>query len=280
MATVGDTATAKKATASNQLRWWRELGLILGFYLVYSWVRNQFGSASVSSDQAFSNAETVIDIQEAIRLYVEPDIQSWFVDWGWFLRFWNIYYGTLHFVVTAGVMLYLYLRQPADYPKWRTIGLATTGLALVGFAAFPLMPPRLLGDCGEFGACVASPFVDTVAVHGGWVSMSSGAMEAVSNQYAAMPSLHFGWSMWCFLAMRPHLRSTPAKVAMALYPWLTLFAIIVTANHYWIDAVGGLVVLGLGWLLGTALNNRFGPKTAVLDPLTGQGTGNGDTVGQ
>ncbi|OWY62752.1 hypothetical protein B7486_56745 [cyanobacterium TDX16] len=64
-----------------------------------------------------------------------------------------------------------------------------------------------------------------------------------------MPSLHFGWSMWCFLALYSVLRNRLGKVLIALYPWLTLFAIIVTGNHYWIDAVGGALILTVGYLL-------------------------------
>lgn len=242
--------------ARSRLKWWREALLVLGFYLIYSWVRNQFGSASVGADRAFENARDIIDLQRAMGLYIEPDIQGWFVDHGWFLRFWNIFYGTLHFLVTGVAMVFLYRRYPAEYPRYRNIGLATTGIALVGFAAYPLMPPRLLGDCGEYGACVESPFVDTVAVHGGWWSFDSGAVEAVSNQYAAMPSLHFAWAFWSFMVLAPRVRTLAARAAITAYPWLTVFAIVVTANHYWIDAVGGGVVLVAGWLVGNAITAK------------------------
>lgn len=237
------------------LRWWREVVLVLGFYLVYSWVRNRFGSAAVDPDVALTNALRVIDLEKAMGLYVEADIQGWFLDSGWFLRIWNIFYGTFHFVVTGAAMVLLYLKYPADYPRFRTIGLATTGLALVGFALFPLMPPRLLGECGPFGGCVDSTYVDSLAVHGGWWSFSDGPMEAVSNQYAAMPSLHFAWAFWSYLVLAPRVRSTAAKVAITLYPWITVFAIVVTANHYWIDALAGGLVLAGGYAIGTPIAN-------------------------
>jgi hypothetical protein len=249
-------------TARSGLRWWKEALLILGFYLVYSWIRNQFGSAAVDPDVAFRNAEYILDIQGAMALNIEDEIQSWFVDWGWFLRFWNIFYGTLHFLVTGFAMVYLYRTDPRAYPKWRTFGLATTGLALVGFAAFPLMPPRLIGDCSEYGACLASPFVDTVAVHGGWWTFSSGAVEQVSNQYAAMPSLHFAWAFWSFMVLGPRLRNRAAVWFMWAYPWLTVFAIVVTANHYWIDAVGGGIALAAAWWIA----GRIHPEAHVQLP--------------
>lgn len=240
-----------------RLRWWREVGLILGFYLVYSYVRNQFGSAAVSPSTAYDNAVKIIDIEKAIGLYQESRIQSWFIDSTAFIQFWNLFYGTFHFAVTVAVFVFLYRRRPRIYPFWRTAFLATTGLALVGFAVFPLMPPRLLADCSEYGACVASgPFVDTVKDIGGLWSFDSGTAQKVSNQYAAMPSLHFAWAMWSALAMASHVRSPAARWLNASYPLFTLFAIIVTANHFWIDALGGVVVLAAGLLFATWLHGR------------------------
>ena len=248
----------------HRLRWWKEALLILGFYLIYSWVRNRFGSAAVSPETAYDNARRIIDLEAWMRLDFEEALQGWFLDWGWFLRIWNIFYGTGHFLVTGFALIWLYRRHPQDYSFWRTTGLATTGLALVGFAVFPLMPPRLLSDCGTFGACVPTEFVDTVAVHGGWWTFSSGTMEEISNQYAAMPSLHFAWAYWSYLILAPRLENRAAVWFMRAYPWLTTFAIVVTANHYWIDAVGGGLVLVAGWAYATWWHERGRPMLVRL----------------
>jgi PAP2 superfamily len=257
------------------LRWWREILYIVAFYLVYSWIRNQFGSEAVSIDHAFHNARRVIDLENGLGLYVEPHVQSWFVTGDWsangsvaleygfpgaklFLEFWNVFYGTFHFIVTAGTLLWLFVRFPATYRKWRNILMFTTAAALVGFSLFPLMPPRLLADCGTFGACATRhDFVDSLAHVGSLWSFDSGTMQKVSNQYAAMPSLHFAWSMWCFLALYRKLRSPWTRALIAVYPWATLFAIVVTANHFWLDAAGGALILSLGYLVGTWSTQRF-----------------------
>ncbi len=253
-----DTHTVTGPTDQRTLRWWIEIGLLGTFYFVYSWVRNQFGSAVVDPSVALDNANTIIDIEKAVGLYVEPTIQGWFLGWDLFLRFWNIFYGTLHFIVTPIALGYLYWRYPRDYPRYRTVGLFTTGMAIVGFALFPLMPPRLLGDCGTYGGCVEdSPYVDTMAEIGGIWSFDSEAIADISNQYAAMPSLHFAWSFWCFLVLYPRMRRRSLRIAIAVYPWLTVFTIVVTANHFWIDAVGGAVVLSLGFLFGNALTKAL-----------------------
>ncbi|HMQ24465.1 MAG TPA: phosphatase PAP2 family protein [Acidimicrobiales bacterium] len=235
------------------LRWWRELLYVAAFYFVYSFIRNRFGSASVGIEHAFHNAQTVIAIERAVGLYHEEGIQDLFIGNRLFMQFWNVFYGTFHFAVTIFAMVFTYRRFPARYPLWRNTLAFTTGLALIGFALFPLMPPRLLDSCGPYGACARYGFVDSLAQFGGLWSFDSGAMSKVSNQFAAMPSLHFAWSMWCFLVLYRNVRSPVAKVLVAAYPWLTLFAIMVTANHYWLDAVGGAVILAVGYVLGSLL---------------------------
>ena len=98
----------------------------------------------------------------------------------------------------------------------------------------------------------------------------------ISNQYAAMPSLHIGWSTWCALAMWQLTRKRWARVLIVLYPVVTLFCIVVTANHYWIDAVGGLLALGVGYLIGRGL---FG-GTPPPDPAGRRaGRSSADNVG-
>ena len=237
------------------LHWWAEALLVLSFYVVYSAIRNLFGSETVSATTALANAERVIDLEQALGLYVELDVQRAFIDWRWFIQFWNIFYGTFHFAVTIFTLVWIYRRFPHLYALHRSTFLCTTGLALVGFALFPLMPPRLLSDCGEYGACLAAlhPYVDTVTDVGGLWSFDSGTMQEVSNQYAAMPSLHFAWASWCGLVLWPTMRSRTARGLTAAYAPATLFAVVVTGNHYWIDAVGGLAVLGVGWLLALVL---------------------------
>ena len=113
------------------------------------------------------------------------------------------------------------------------------------------MPPRLLSDCGQYGACRpgAYPFVDTVSDIGGLWSFDSGTMQEVTNQFAAMPSLHFVWATWCVVALRPVLRRRWTQGLIAAYPVATLFAVVVTANHYWLDAAAGVVLLAAGYLV-------------------------------
>lgn len=275
--------------SGRRLRWWRELIYVVVFYAVYSFVRNTFGSnAGVGREAvaiAYGHAKDVIAIQKAMQLWIEPGLQRWYLDLpgrgG--IRFWNIYYGTAHFIVTIVALVALFRRQPDRYSKWRNTLAAMTALALIGFASFSLMPPRLLGDTTTYGACREQQVPncngygveDTLARYGGLWSFDSGAVANVSNQYAAMPSLHTGWSTWSALVLIPMLRRRWAKILMALYPVATVFDILITGNHYWLDAVGGLVVLGGGWIIGSQLaafverrhKRRTAPPARVAEPV-------------
>lgn len=224
------------------------MGLILAFYVVYSVVRNSQGSAVVSEARALRNALQVIRWEKVVGIYHEEAVQEAFLDWNGFIEFWNLFYGTFHFFVTIFALVFLFRRFPARYRRWRNTLAVTTALALIGFATYPLMPPRLLP--------ASHGYVDTLRVYGSLWSFDSGTMSKISNQYAAMPSLHFAWAMWCTLVLVPALRSRWAKAAAAIYPLFTLFAIVVTANHFVLDAVGGAVVLAVGAVIGFAIAAR------------------------
>jgi len=293
----GDATEPSDAqVAAGRLRWWRELLYLAVFYAVYSSVRNLFGSQGTGDDidatVAYEHALQIIDIQRAMGLYFEAEVQRWYLDLPamGLIRLWNIFYGTAHFVVTAGALIWLYHTDKARYPRWRNTLLVTTAVAIVGFASYSLMPPRLLDDPGKYGACriyapaaafAAEPdekivegcdrygYVDTLAVHGGWISFDDEKAAGLTNQYAAMPSMHIGWSVWSALVLAPMVRRRWARVLAWTYPVLTLFTIIVTANHYWLDAVGGLAALGFGAVVARWLTARFQARQAQGDlPIT------------
>ena len=89
-----------RVSSNERLRWWVEVALVLGFYGIYTGIRNLFGSASVSPQRALDNANDVIRLERAVGLFHEQSIQSWFLDWDWFMWAWNVFYGTFHFIVT------------------------------------------------------------------------------------------------------------------------------------------------------------------------------------
>jgi len=226
---------------------WREIVYSLGFYFLYSFVRNTFAVGSTTS--ARSNAESLIDLEKALGIFNEERIQRYFIEDFFirpeiFVRSWNMYYGSFHFVVTVGALVFLFVNDRRRYALWRNVLAWTTGLALIGFSLYPLMPPRLIG--------APFTFVDTLEVFGGLWSFDTGAVEKLSNQYAAMPSLHCAWATWCALALWPLCRHWWTKTLCVIYPMATLFAIVVTGNHFWLDAVGGWLTLAAGFAIGGA----------------------------
>jgi hypothetical protein len=226
-------------------RWYREVLYIAVFYGAYTLTRNSQGSAKVSTEMAFHNAKKIVRLERGLGMFHEESIQQWFLGWRRFLQFWNVYYGSAHFVVTIAALVWCFFRAPHRYARARNALAAMTALALIGFAVFPLMPPRLMPT--SYG------FVDTLRVFGGLWNFDSGAIAKVSNQYAAMPSLHFGWASWCTLVWWPAVEHRAVRILLALYPFFTLFAIVVTANHYFLDAAGGLVVFLLGVVIGRTI---------------------------
>ena len=243
-APVAARPAAAAVARGARLRWWREVLYILAFYGVYTAIRDTQGVKSTATS-AFRHARAVISVERNLFMYHERAVQHAFIHLHFFLQFLNAYYGTAHFVVTTVALIWLFRRDQARYPLWRNTLALTTGLALVGFALYPLMPPRLLP--GSYG------FVDTLRQFGGSWSFDSGAVQRVSNQYAAMPSLHFGWSLWCACVIVPACRRPWGRVLAIAYPVVTVFAIVVTANHYVLDAAGGAVVFGVAYALARPL---------------------------
>ena len=239
----------------HRLYWWGELIAVAAFYGIYSFVRNLHHG---NEAEAFQHAKDIIDVQKSLGINHEQAIQAWALGSRAFIIACNYFYGSLHFIVTAGVMIYLYRRWTDDYPRWRnTLGIATA-LALIGFAFFPLLPPRLMP--ASYG------FVDTLAKDPAFWSFNSGAVSKISNQFAAMPSVHCAWALWCACALVPRVKHLWAKALAAIYPVTTVTVIVVTANHYLLDAVGGFFVFGVGYV-AARIFTRAG-RGPVLEPVS------------
>lgn len=228
--------------------WVRELVIILAFYYTYETIRSFADHTGITS-HAYSNAHRLVRLEQWLHIFWEQPIQHAFLGATWLIKAMNIYYGTLHFVVTIGLLIWLYVRRPAAYRPMRNLLGLTTGLALIGYYSFPLAPPRLY-KCNnnipvptKGGYVIGRCFVDTLDKVGGLWSYHSPVAKAVANQYAAMPSLHFGWALWCAIVIWRYATHRTSKVWSVLYPFLTLSAIVITANHWFLDAAGGSVIV-------------------------------------
>jgi PAP2 superfamily len=254
----------------RRLYWWGELIAVAVFYFVYSFVRNlHHGNQS----DAFRHALDLMRFQKSLGINHEQAVQAWALGSRTFIIAANYFYGSLHFIVTGGAMIYLYRKWTDDYPRWRNTLAIATGLALIGFAFFPLAPPRMF-DGTNWHLAFSIPnlhFVDTLAKDPAFWSFNSGAVNKISNQFAAMPSVHCAWALWCACALVPRLKHVWAKVLAAIYPAMTVTVIVVTANHYFLDAVGGFFVFTVGYVLARVFT-RAGRGPAVSPPAPAPAT--------
>jgi hypothetical protein len=173
------------------------------------------------------------------------------------MAFWNIYYGTVHFVLPVVTLVWLYRAMPVRYIRWRNTLVLMWAIAVLTFWLYPLMPPRLMPERFDF--------VDTAAEYfnfGPQVTVEFGAdgqpteraLEQYGNPFAAMPSFHVGWSTWCLLALWPLVRWRWLRALLVAYVGGVIFCITVTANHWLLDAVGGWIVLALGYAAAVVID--------------------------
>jgi membrane-associated phospholipid phosphatase len=261
-----DIAGPGPRTKRFRFGWLVETGVGIAIYFLYDTLRDQaMGTAS----EALRHGKQVVDIERFFGLYQEHRIQQAFLPWHWFISFWNIYYGTIHFVMPVVALVAMYRKTPARYVRWRNALLFMLAFGLVGFWLYPLTPPRLMPAHYDF-VDAASRFFNfgpqqriKLNANG---EPTAAARAAFGNLYAAMPSLHVGWSTWSALSLIPVCRRTWLKVLVGLYPFATIFAIVVTGNHWILDAIGGWVVLAMGYgasrLLEAGLARRRGSPAA------------------
>ncbi|MFC9298721.1 phosphatase PAP2 family protein [Streptomyces sp. NPDC057011] len=235
-----ERALLNRLRSPRRPRIWFEVVLIAVSYWTYSLIRNAVPEQKAA---ALANADWIWSAERALGIAVEQSVNHAVNSVTWLIVGMNYYYATLHFIVTIGVLVWIYRFHPGRYAPTRLVLFATTGVALVGYYFFPLAPPRLMNG---------QSFVDTVLVHHTWGSMASGNLKQMSNQYAAMPSMHIGWSLWCGLTIFAVASAPWARILGLLYPTATLVVIVATANHFWLDAVGGMLCLGFGYTLSRA----------------------------
>ncbi|MER5486139.1 phosphatase PAP2 family protein [Streptomyces sp. NPDC002812] len=230
-----ERALLSRLRVPRRPRIWFEVLLIAVSYWTYSLIRNAVPEQKAA---ALANADWIWKVEQTLGIAVEQKINHAVDSVTWLVVGMNYYYATLHFVMTIGVLVWIYRFHPGRYAATRLILFATTGVALVGYYFYPLAPPRLMNG---------QNFIDTVLVHHTWGSMASGNLKHMSNQYAAMPSMHIGWSLWCGLTIFAVASAPWARILGLLYPTATLVVIVSTANHFWLDAVGGMLCLAFGY---------------------------------
>ncbi|QDI67854.1 hypothetical protein CD934_03595 [Streptomyces calvus] len=213
----------------------RELLLVTGLFLLYKAGRRL---AAGHTGEALGNGRDMWDLERALHLPGEGAVQSLLLHGDGVVQLANTYYAAVHFPATAVFLVWLWLRRPAHYVWARRVLAAVTAAALVLHLTFPLAPPRLLPATG---------LVDTARLYGPSV-YGPPRTDQLSNQFAAMPSLHFGWALMVAVGLIVVAR-TRWRWLWLLHPAVTLLVIVGTANHFWLDALVATALLGLALAL-------------------------------
>lgn len=221
-----------------RLSWVLELSSIALGYAAYAVIRVLAPHQQAAS---FAHAGQVEDVESALGVFVELDANAFLAQHAWLSTCAGYYYATLHFIVTPLLLIWLWRRRQASYAPLRSALVLATGIALVVYAAWPLAPPRFALDGAE-DSVIANPLLGH-AGHG---------VSGLVNEFAAMPSMHVGWALWCAVAVVT-ATSTRWRQLAWLYPVMTTLDVVATANHYWLDAVAGAVVVLVPLFLSGAL---------------------------
>ncbi|MDQ6874602.1 MAG: phosphatase PAP2 family protein [Actinomycetota bacterium] len=225
--------------------WWREVAFIAFGYLLYTITRN---AAPPHLAAAQHHASAVYALERRLHLNIERPLNAVLARHELVGTAASYYYATLHFLVTLIVLVWAYRARPEAYRRARTVLIGSTLVALYLFWVYPLAPPRLAG----------LGFVDTIGtVHlWGGATWNSPGVVSVSNEYAAMPSLHVAWALWSAGVVIWLSRNRLIKLVACLYPVVTLLVVLATANHFVLDAVGAVGVLVVAWA-GEALVRQW-----------------------
>lgn len=214
--------------------WWREVLIIAIGYGLYTLVRD--GLPDVQG-AAVARAFDVIRIELALHIFWELSFNHFVAHHVILAQVLDYYYATANFVVTIWVGAWVIARHRGHARGVRIAWYTTTLIGLVGFAFFPMAPPRLVPGMS---------FVDTVLVFHTWGSLGAKGFAA-SNQYAAMPSLHLAWALWCGVVIFKLARRRWVRAVGVAYPILTFVTIIGTGNHFMLDSAAGALTLALAF---------------------------------
>ncbi len=215
----------------------QESGLVIGLFALWQ-LAGSF--AIMGSGGAIARARWIWHFERETGLPSETAIQRYFLPHPLLIQFFNLYYDALHFPVLIATLIWLFVWHRDSYRRIRTTLVGLTGACLL-VQLIPVAPPRMLPSSG---------MVDTAVLYHQSVYSSVAGFDP--DQLSAMPSVHVGWAILVAMAIIGAAR-TPWRWLAVLYPVMTTLAVIVTANHFWLDGIvaGVLLVVVLAVQAGT-----------------------------
>ena len=254
--TADDDTIARRGVTARRLAaaggFVREAALVVGLFAMWQLA----GSLSALGPAgAIGRARWLWHAERVLHLPNEASLQRLVLPHPILAQAFDLYYDVLHFPVLIGCMIWLFVRHRDRYGQFRTTLVAFTGICLL-IQLIPVAPPRLLPGIG---------MVDTAAVYGQSVYSTAGGFEA--DQLSAMPSVHVGWAILVAVAIIAVTRSRWRWLAVG-YPVLTTLAVVVTANHFWLDGIVAAAVLGLVLAAQSAWRRRRAVRAESVAELT------------
>src|SRR5262245_42244205 len=204
-----------------------ELALWLALYPVYLAIR---GLSIDSYATALAHAHDLISVERSLSVFHEASLQDALTPFHGVL---STYYMFGFGPVVAATLVWLAFARPSLYRQFRTALFVAVGFAAVSYALLPVAPPRLVPDIG---------IADTVGLAAGHDTGSFGGVVPF-NPYAAMPSMHVGWSLLVGIFGFRALRGNPLRWVFPLHPVLMAIAVTATGNHYFLDSAAGVAVV-------------------------------------
>jgi PAP2 superfamily len=246
---------ARKPRLTSAAVFIQEAALVVGLFALWQYA----GSFAVlGPGGALGRARSIWRFERAVHLPSEAAVQHAFLRHPLIIQFFNLYYDTLHFPVLIACMVWLFVRHRNQYGQWRTTLVAFTGICLL-VQLIPVAPPRMLTGTG---------LVDTAVKYHQSVYATTAGFDP--DQLSAMPSVHVGWALLVAIAIIVTARSRWRWLAL-LYPAMTTLAVIVTANHFWLDGIVAALILAVVLLVQAAgrhaLRKRRAQKVAA-EPAT------------
>jgi hypothetical protein len=230
------------AQSQQRTHWWVEVLAIVWLCWVYDAVTNL---APLRVHAALAHGAAILRIERSLGIDPEHTLDRWLAAHHTLGLAVSDYYDNAHFIVTLGLLGFLWWRRADIYRPLRNALVLANVLAFVVFWLYPVAPPRML-----YG------FTDVVAATHAIGSWHTGALASAANQLAAMPSLHIAWAVWCTVVVWRISTRRWLRALAVLYPCMTAFAVLATGNHYVLDLLGGLATITLSLLLVALLSGR------------------------
>ncbi len=235
------SAAARPRLQAKRTHWWIEALTIAWLCWVYDAITNL---APLRLHVALTHARDVLSLEQSLHIDPEHALDRWLAGHQTLGLLLSDYYDNAHFIVTLGLLGFLWWQRADIYRPLRNSLVLVNVLAFIVFWRFPVAPPRMLPG-----------FVDVVASTHAIGSWHAGALASHANELAAMPSLHIAWAVWCTLVIWQISTRNWLRVLGVIYPFVTAFAVLATGNHFVLDIVGGLVTIAMSVLIV-----RMGPR--------------------